>query len=339
VTILDKHVFPRDKVCGGWITPEVLTALDIDPAEYSYGRILQPISGFRTGCVGDRDLCETDYGKPVSYGIRRREFDEYLLRRSGAQTCEGVSLSSLERDGERWIVNGSTEARLVVGAGGHFCPVARHFSASRAETTLVVAQETEFEMNERQLSDCPVRGSTPELYFCPDMKGYGWCVRKGNVLNVGLGRADSRGLPEHVNGFLRFLIGTVGLSHPIPALRGHAYLLYGTSPRPVAGAGFLLIGDSAGLAFPQSGEGILPAIESGLLAAKVIRSAQGDYSKEQLEPYAAQLAQRFNGAGADWATRIGRRLPPPLLRFVATELVHNRWLTRHFVIDRWFLHR
>jgi flavin-dependent dehydrogenase len=249
-----------------------------------------------------------------------------------------MSLSSLERTGAGWIANGNIRARLVVGAGGHFCPVARHFSAKRAETA-VVAQETEFEMDARQQAACPVRGPVPQLYFCADMKGYGWCFRKGNVLNIGLGRADSHALPEHVSGFLRFLASSAGLTLEIPALRGHAYLLYGTSPRPIAGDGFLLIGDAAGLAWPQSGEGILPAVESGLLAAETILAASGNYAQARLQPYARQIAQRFGGVSGDWSTRIGRSLPPRLVHRAASRLLNTDWFVRSFVLDRWFLHR
>jgi menaquinone-9 beta-reductase len=142
--------------------------------------------------------------------------------------------------------------------------------------TLVAAQEAEFEMSAHQLKQCNVRGPEPELYFCPDWKGYGWCFRKQNVLNIGLGRADPHGLPDHVRGFVRFLADTGRVPFEIPALRGHAYFLYGESQRPMVGGGVLLIGDSAGLAYSMSGEGILPAIESGLLAAEVIRAAGGN---------------------------------------------------------------
>src|ERR1700694_4018467 len=82
VVILDKQIFPRHKVCGGWITPAVLSELEMDAAEYGRGRVLQPISSFRTGSIGGSSI-ETAYGSPVSYGIRRCEFDDYLLRRSG----------------------------------------------------------------------------------------------------------------------------------------------------------------------------------------------------------------------------------------------------------------
>ena len=86
--ILDKATFPRDKVCGGWITPAVVEELEIDLAEYARGRVLQPITGFRISRMGDADV-ETDYGRAVSYGVRRFEFDDYLLQRSGARLILG----------------------------------------------------------------------------------------------------------------------------------------------------------------------------------------------------------------------------------------------------------
>lgn len=331
VAILDKKKFPRDKVCGGWITPPVLKILDIDATGYAANRVLQPITSFKTGCIGNHSPLQTDYGKAVSYGIRRREFDDYLLKRCGARVFEGTELSSLERSGDGWIVNGNLRARMIVGAGGHFCPVARRVGA-KTKATAIVAQEVEFEMDARQQAACPVSGSMPELYFCPDMKGYGWCFRKGNVLNIGLGRADSHGLPEHVDGFLRFLTIATGLSRDMPAMKGHAYFLYGTSQRPVAGDGFLLIGDAAGLAYPQSGEGILPAIESGLLAAETIRAGRNSLS------YAAELTKRFGSAGNDWLMGIGRAMPPWLVQVATKRLMETRWFVRDFVLNRWFLH-
>jgi len=337
VAILDKQVFPRDKVCGGWITPRVLSLLEIDPVEYACRRILQPIRGFKIGCIGTSIRQEADYGKRVSYGIVRRQFDDYLIKRCEAHLHEGVGLLDLQRVAGGWIVNGKIRTRLLVGAGGHFCPVARHLGMRRAENA-VVAQETEFELDAQQWTDCPVRGATPELYFCADMRGYGWCFRKGNLLNIGLGRADPHGLPEHAHTFLRFLTARDGLSQKIPAFRGHAYLLYGTSSRPIAGDGFLLVGDAAGLASPQSGEGILPAVESGLLAAEVILSANGSYGGAQLEPYARRIEERFNGVNREWAPRVGRYLPDNWLRFAATRLLGSSWFIRNVVLDRWFLH-
>jgi menaquinone-9 beta-reductase len=337
VVLLDRALFPRDKICGGWITPEVLTALEIDPAEYARERVLQPISAFRTGLIGGRSVY-TEYGGAVSYGIRRREFDHYLIERAGARRIEGRALTSLARTGGGWIANGELRCGIVVGAGGHFCPVAKLTSPKPSRETVVVAQETEFAMNDRQLRACRVEADAPELYFCYDLKGYGWCFRKQNYLNVGLGRMDSHRLHEHVAEFVSFLKSAGRISQHTPALHGHAYLLHGRSPRRLVDDGLLLIGDAAGLAYAQSGEGILPAIQSGLIAARAILDAQGNYAREGLLSYVQSLRETLGNDGEDWTTRLGRHLPDAVIRGVSRVLLSNRQFTREVLLDRWFLH-
>jgi geranylgeranyl reductase family protein len=333
VLILDKQVFPRDKVCGGWITPAVLTDLGIDTLEYSRDRVLQPITSFRVGCIGG-SIVESDFGEAVSYGIRRREFDDYLLRRSGAKLQLGTALTRLEQSPSGWVANDRIQARVVVGAGGHFCPVARLVGAKKGAEPAVVAQETEFEMDALQLAGCRIRKDTPELYFCRDMKGYGWCFRKGDVLNIGLGRADPHRLSAHVGVFLDFLKLAGRISFDVPPQRGHAYLLEGTSTRTIVGDGILLIGDAAGLAYSQSGEGIRPAVESGLLAAKSILASDASYDAKRLDSYPALLARRRR----PWSMGAGRYIPSQWIGFLGRSLLKSRWFVRDVVLDEWFLH-
>ena len=336
--VLDKSHFPRHKVCGGWITPAVLSELDIDIAQYAPGRTLQPIVGFRTGVMDAREV-EITYGKPISYGIRRCEFDDYLLKRSGARLYCGANLTSIERSGEEWTVNGQIRARIIVGAGGHFCPVARLLGADARKETAVVAQETEFEMNLSERAACSIRGEVPELYFCPDMRGYGWCFRKGNFINIGLGRLDAHGLPSHVAEFLRFLKKRGKFDFDVPSpMAGHAYLLLRDMRHKIVDEGMLLTGDAAGLAYSQSGEGIRPAIESGLMAADAILAANGRYSAANLESYRARLKLRFGKSQSGLAVTLGRRLPAKLLGAISRQILANRWFSRHVVLDDWFLH-
>jgi menaquinone-9 beta-reductase len=340
VAMLDKRRFPRDKVCGGWITPAVLEELQIDPTDYSRGRVFQSITGFRTSYMAGPEI-ESDYHQPVSYGIRRCEFDEFLLRRSGVRVFEGQALASLERSGDSWTVNGSVNARLVIGAGGHFCPVARFAGANARAETAVAAQELEFEMTPPQIESCSIQGEIPELFFCDDMKGYGWCFRKGNFLNIGLGRLDPHALPKHVSDFLRFLKAKGKVAYDISAsMLGHGYLLYQETKRRMVDDGLLLIGDAAGLAYSQSGEGIRPAIESGLLAAETIVAADGRYTRDGLESYRTKLIARFGDtAKNDWSTAIARHLPPRCVHSLARVLLASRWFPRRVVLDQWFLHR
>lgn len=362
VIVLDKQQFPRDKTCAGWVTPPVLEVLDFDPEDYRGGRhptgtaagtsdglrsacarIFQPITGFRTGVIG-RGEVETHYDEPVSYGIRRCEFDHYLLERCGARLRLGEPFRSAEYAGGAWRINGQIEAKMLVGAGGHFCPVARRLGnrtdpadRSSAGPSIVAAQEIEFEAPAGELSNVRVDPAVPELFFCEDLQGYGWCFRKGNWLNIGLGRVDRERVGQHVAAFCRFLRerGKVGCSIP-EKFHGHAYQLYERVVPRLFDDGVLLVGDAAGLAYPQSGEGIRPAVESGLIAAEVVLQAGGDFARDRLAPYAERIEERFGpprlrGAG-DW-------LPAPLLRFLAAKLLATRWFSRKVVLEQWFLHR
>lgn len=337
VLVMDRREFPRDKVCAGWITPAVVDLLGLDVDEYRRGRVFQPITSFLTGIDGGPQVA-TAYGREVSFGIRRCEFDDYLLRRSGARLALGESLDSMRRSGDGWVVNDRIETRLVIGAGGHFCPVARHLGArpGRGEVA-VAAQEIEFELDAEQQRACRIQPHTPELFFCADMKGYGWCFRKGNFLNVGLGREGGHQLSRHVQAFRVSLIaqGKIPPGTPVD-FHGHAYLLYSSARRTVIDDGVLLIGDAAGLAYPQSGEGIRPAIESALMAAQSICATRGDYRRSSLAPYQDRLRARY-GLRVAPAPQEGVR-PGRLKQALAGWLLGSRWFARHVVLDRWFLH-
>lgn len=336
VVVLDKQLFPRDKTCAGWVTPAVLAELELDTEDYARGRVLQPITGFRTGAIGAAGV-NTDYGRTVSYGIRRREFDQYLLARSGARLRLGEKLESFEVQGGRWVVNGSLEAPLLVGAGGHFCPVARKLGSGPGSETVVAAQEIEFQLTEAQVKACEVDPLRPELYFCKDLAGYAWCFRKGGYLNVGLGREDNTRLSEHVAKFREWMIELGRIPSDTPErFRGHAYILYGHAPRRPCSESAMLIGDAAGLAYAQSGEGIRPAVESAMMASEVILAARGDYRLDNLLPYADKLRERF-GRPAPSRGASGW-LPAAVREVLATRTLASTWFARHVLLDRWFLH-
>ena len=104
----------------------------------------------------------------------------------------------------------------------NFCPVARHLRGGVDTSPPVVAKEAECRLDGRRAATA---GSTPELFFCRDLDGYGWCVRKGDWVNVGIGRRSSVDFNAHVRDFMAFLEQSDTLS-PATDLkwRGHAYL-------------------------------------------------------------------------------------------------------------------
>jgi flavin-dependent dehydrogenase len=226
---------------------------------------------------------------------------------------------------------------VLVGAGGHFCPVARALNPTVGHAPLVVAQEAEFQIAPDEADAFTTAPETPELYFARDLKGYGWCFRKQDYLNVGFGRLDSGGLPQATAEFVDFL-KTAG---KIPRdarwrWRGHAYLLATPPRRRVIDSGAILVGDAAGLAYPQSGEGIRPAIESGLIAAATLLRAEGRYTPDRLAPYEEHLRARFGDQPL--MRLIARTIPATLTSSVAAWLFDRPAFVRHVLLDRWFLH-
>jgi geranylgeranyl reductase family protein len=336
VVVWDKRTFPRDKTCAGWVTPQVLETLQVDQADYRQSRVLQPITGFRTGLMGWPEV-HTQYDRVVSYGIRRCEFDHYLLERTGATLRLGEAVARCERSSRGWVVNGEIETSLLIGAGGHFCPVARMLGCREDRTkSVVAAQEVEFEVDPDVLERGTVRAEEPELFFCADLNGYAWCFRKGNFLNIGLGRLAAHDLSQHVHAFCEFLKSSGKVACEMPKrMHGHAYQLYERTPPRLVDEHVLLIGDAAGLAYPQSGEGIRPAVESGLIAAEVIVSADGDYSAQELTAYANRLTERL---GAPRKDSPSGWLPASWLHYLAGTLMSTRWFNRRYVIEEWFLH-
>ena len=322
VLVIDGARFPRDKVCAGWLTPRVLEVLVLAPDEYrASGLVMQEMTGFRTSVLPDDRPVATRYESVVSYAVRRCEFDHYLLRRAGAEVREGSPVSTIRRTGNRWIINDEVSAAVLVGAGGQFCPVARHLNPP-SRSGLVIAREIELAIDGER---CSIEGSLPELYFCHDLDGYGWCVRKGDFLNVGFGRRSGHRFQAHVRDFAAWLRASRTLPERVldwGRWRGHAYRLRGATPF-VAGDGVLLIGDAAGLAWPESGEGIAPAVESGVIAARTIVRSGGRFAAVDAPAYAKAI-----GAIA----KSGPSVPAPLARGLLRVPPFVR-----YALDRWFL--
>jgi flavin-dependent dehydrogenase len=136
-----------------------------------------------------------------------------------------------------------------------------------------------------------------------------------------------------LKGFVEYLRagGRIPRATPDPARWcGHAYLLAGAASQPPVGDAYVLIGDSAGLAYRESGEGIRPAVESALAAAQTIIANGGRFGRDDLEPYAAHFA-----AGGSFARSLAR-LMPPFPSSLGRALLGWPTFTR-LALDRWFL--
>jgi flavin-dependent dehydrogenase len=338
--LLDAAVFPRVKVCAGWVTPEAMADVQVDPEKYPL--TLQAFSACRFEFEGARH--ETRWRTPASYGIVRREFDHYLLDRAqaaGTDVREGARVTAVSRDAHGIRVtseHGVFEASVVIGAGGHRCPVAQAFGEVSGREEVVIAQESETRLPWDRVEALGEFFEAPELYVERDLTGYGWYFPKADVLNIGIGCVAGPGvdLPRRRDALLYALraSGRLPADLALEPFRGHAYVVRRRAPRRLAGDRFCLVGDAAGLARDWSGEGIGPAIRSGLLAAEAVEAHLRRGAR--LQSYATAIVRRYGSGEAGWLGRQLAKLPDACARILVRAALRTAATRRHVILGRIF---
>jgi len=335
--VLDAAVFPRVKICAGWVTPEAFRDLEVDPDKYPL--TIQPFSACVLEFEGARH--ETGWRTPASYGIIRREFDLYLLERAaaaGADVRWGIHVTGVEQRPDSIAVRtdrGRFEAPLVIGAGGHRCPVARALGEVSSREEVVVAQESETRLPPEWVERLGPFLRAPELYVEPDLRGYGWYFPKQDFVNIGIGctGGGDGSLPRRRETLVAALraSGRLPDDMPIEPFKGHAYVVRRRAPRRLSGPRFMLVGDAAGLARDLSGEGIGPAIRSGILAAEAARAFL--QAGTPLDSYARQVAALYGPGEPGWLERQLERLPEAVARLAVRVVLRLGLARRRIVFD------
>jgi flavin-dependent dehydrogenase len=295
--LLDKKAFPRPKLCAGWITPAVFKNLQLKKEEYPLG-----ILTFRR-------LFFHVYGRKLrvptcQYSIRRTEFDYWLQNRSGAPVYRH-SVQQIRKEEGFFIVDDTYRSRYLVGAGGTGCPVYRIFFKhvrSRAPHRLITTVEEEFKY--------PYQDPNCHLWFFEkNLPGYGWYVPKANgFLNVGIGgkfwslKKSGKTIRQHWDDFTEKLDELSLVRHHTYRPRGYNYYLRQPTAAAQVGNAFI-VGDAAGLATLDLGEGIGPAIESGILSAHAIITGRR---------YSTRSVSRLSLSNILWAG----------LKTTLTDLIH-----------------
>lgn len=296
VVVLDRARFPRLKLCAGWVTPEAIADLELDPRDY-------PLSFMTFEELQLHWKALTARLKSRQHSIRRYEFDDFLLRRSGARVVLH-RVRDIERDGPDYLIDGEFRCKYLVGAGGTRCPVYRtqfHDRNPRSSILQTATYEQEFAYD-WQDPRC-------HLWFFDDgLPGYAWYVPKANGhVNVGLGgmaeRLKRRGtnVRQYWSKFVERLKkrGVVRYERYEPA--GYSYYLRGNVDVVRDGNAYI-VGDAVGLATRDMCEGIGPAIRSGILAARSIATG-ADYALESIDKFSGSgfasrfLERRFVGVG------------------------------------------
>ena len=363
VLLLEKSVFPREKVCGDGLTPRAvkqLVGMGI-PLNAEDGWF--PNKGLRI--IGGGVRLELDWPELSAYpgfGLVRTRlgFDETLARaaqKAGARLFEGVTVTGPVLDSGGRITGvtarpaGGAErtyqARLVVAADGNSSRLSLAMGlAKRADRPLGVAVRTYY-TSPRHRDD--YLESWLELWDGDRLlPGYGWIFGMGDgTSNVGLGLLNTSAAFQHTDyrGLLkRWLAGMPAgwgytEENQTGPVRGAA-LPMGFNRTPHYTRGLLLAGDSGGMVNPFNGEGIAYAMECCEIAGRMIAQAlarpdqagtervlQG-YPQALRDAYGGYytLGRKFVGAiGHPWVMKFATRhgMPRPALMRFTLKLLAN----------------
>jgi len=230
-------------------------------------------------------LVSVSDSQPKQYAVRRWEFDTWLLERSDVEIIKH-QVDHITRQDDLFIIDGAYSGKVLVGAGGTHCPVQRTFfdrQFSSRKSGLIIAREEEFTYS--------IVDDRCHLWFFENgFPGYSWYVPKtGGYINVGIGgnskklKARGETLKQHWDRLVAKLSesGLVN-DHEYNPL-GYTYFLRQQSKKADL-ENVYLAGDALGLATRDMGEGIRPAIMSGLLAAKAI-IAREKYTLESIPKF------------------------------------------------------
>ncbi|MCK5196834.1 MAG: hypothetical protein KAR21_00700, partial [Spirochaetales bacterium] len=209
--------------------------------------------------------------KTRQYSIRRTEFDTWLLERSGVPV-DHHRVQNIRNVNGSYIIDDIYRCKYLVGAGGTNCPVYHTFfreANSRVPKQQIICMETEFAYDVQD-TNCYL------WFFDRELHGYSWYVPKaGGYVNIGIGGkfhstpAQGKGLRSHWEQFIRKLIRLSLVNDNTFHPQGYIYYLRQKIQEVQLDNAFIT-GDAAGLATRDMGEGIGPAVESGLLAAGAI---------------------------------------------------------------------
>jgi len=229
---LERESFPREKVCGGFLSPNAVECIDklglttaiktAGATEVDHARIVVDGAQFEVP-LHRRGL-----------GISRRSLDAILA--DGAEIRHGITVRSVRSREDGFIIEtdkGTVETRVLVDAAGKLSRFTRRLPAS------------EFGL---QYYEDSTRGSGLDFWFFPD--GYGGAVTV-----------------EQSRSNFCFLINKDALGRYVAKPN---CLVTGPITYEHVPGDFIAIGDAAGMIDPFCGEGMHHALDTGMTAARLI---------------------------------------------------------------------
>ena len=298
VLVLEKASLPRHKPCGGGVSPAIAQWFDFDFMPVIDNTITKIQYTWK---MGDPVEAELKMVEPM-WIVRREAFDHFLIQQAqkqGVQLKDNTEVTAIEFNSDRWQVmtaNGTFAASYLVGADGVAGPMAKWLGLKPRQESIGATLEVK--------TPVPAEKRNAAYFEFGSIKnGYIWNFPKADGYSMSAGFLRGKGKPKELKKQLTNYATQFGFD-----LTNSQYFEYPlsvwTENRPLHANHALLVGEAAGIVDPLTGEGIRPAIFTGLKASEAIdRALAGEtdalvqYSQAIGEEWGADmvLAQRLAG--------------------------------------------
>jgi geranylgeranyl reductase family protein len=338
--VVDKAVFPRDKVCGDGLSGKVLTLLE--RIDKGIGQRLQEalfkadswgvtfVAPNRIGMdIPYRLGYQQDMSNPRGFVCKRIDFDNFLVdelkRRSEIRLFEGTSIDKYELKPDGYHLSNKdgsfkVKADVVIVANGAHSGFTRDVAGIKMEPKHYVAGIRAYYKGITGMH----KDNFIELHFLKNMlPGYIWIFPLPNgEANVGVGMLSNSARNNKVN-LKQLMLDTLATdpvmkerfknAELIGSIDGYGLPL-GSKKRKLHGERYMLVGDAGFLIDPFTGEGIGNALYSGRIAAQQAAAAiaANDYSDTFFNTYDENL-YRILGPEFQVSTKLQKLIKYPWL--------------------------
>ena len=317
VALCDQAKFPRDKVCGEFISPGADPILEelgvLDSIEALTPKRLKgvAISSYESAELGiDYPVLNGNGHRLTSLSVPRFQLDELFLRKVqsvGVKVFEQHKVTDfIFNDGRVAGVKGWDETKtsffmnckLVVDAGGRNAASLRKFSLKqKPRGGSKVAFSAHWQGVRLPDDYCYMHVSRPG-YTGISSVGNG----RANVVLVVEGSALAGGGTEKPEAFYHRVLmqnrrrkKMLENGERVEPVRSVESLAFGVKPVPCGG--LILVGDATGFIDPFTGEGIYLSLRSSQLASEVIHAGfnKSNFSRDFLSAYDQKRQKEFGG--------------------------------------------
>jgi len=309
VLLVDRAVFPRDKLCGDFINPVNWPILqELNVSQEILRREHAEVRKFRLTSASGAEaaaLLPFSGAQKFGLGLRRYYLDHALIERAkleGASVVEGARVKRLCKYADGWVLEFerggdlvSQRSKIVVGADGRNSWVARRLGVAGVERLRRGSVGFSVQLKK-------IRGLEGRIEIHQFPGGYAGLLRvdpqtvnlcftiERSRLQQPVSFETLRNLHLNQNQFLRDELAD---AKACCDLRSVSPVYF--PPRKCFGDGFLLVGDAARVTEPVTGEGIYFALRSGQLAGEAIDGTlrRKDTSANRLSRYRSACREEF----------------------------------------------